>query len=63
MRSRLGKVIKECRGLVREYFIKWSANMSAHELAQVSHTYPDRAFDWSSVPIKIKNCIWNDLVE
>ncbi|KAL8154952.1 hypothetical protein AgCh_000354 [Apium graveolens] len=52
MRSRLGQVVMECRELIYElnnvklYFIKRSANMSAHELAHVAHMYPDRIFDW-----------------
>ncbi|KAL8098057.1 hypothetical protein AgCh_030989 [Apium graveolens] len=47
MRSRFGQVIEDCRRLRSHfnnfelYFIKRSANMSAHELAQVSHIYPD----------------------
>ena len=69
MRSVLGKIIQECRKLISEsnnvelYFIKRSANMAAHELAQVSHMYPDRSFDWSSVPVRVKTCILNDLSE
>lgn len=69
MRSRLGKVIVECRSLVRElnnvklYFIKRSANMSAHELAKVSYIYSDREFVWRSVPANVKHCISNDLLE
>ncbi|XP_074374517.1 uncharacterized protein LOC141714920 [Apium graveolens] len=69
MRSVLGKVIKECRRLISDwnnvefYFIKRSANMAAHELAQVSHMYPDRSFDRSSVPVKVKTCILDDLNE
>ncbi|KAL8116144.1 hypothetical protein AgCh_022590 [Apium graveolens] len=69
MRSRLGKVIEECRVLIQElnnvtlYFIRRSANMSAHELAHVSHMYPDRIFDWRSVPVNVKNCILHDLKE
>lgn len=69
MRSRIGRLVQECRDLVSKlnnlklYFIKRSANMSAHELARVSHMYPDRVFDWSSVPIKVKLCILEDLRE
>ncbi|KAL8119408.1 hypothetical protein AgCh_016796 [Apium graveolens] len=67
MRSRLGKVIEDCRELsrfnnIRLSFIKRSANMPAHELAHVSHMYPDRIFDWRSVPIKVKDCISYDLI-
>lgn len=69
--STLGKVIKECRNLVREfnnmwlYFIKWSANMSVHEFAHVSHIYSDRVFDWRSVhvPNNVKTYILNELLE
>lgn len=67
MRSRLGQVIQECRKIIREanniklYFIKRSANMPAHELAHVAHMYPDRIFDWSSVPVKVRDCIQFDL--
>ena len=63
MRSRLGKVVEDCREFLRNYnnvklyFIKRSANMSAHELAHVSHMYPDRTFDWRSVPARVKHCI------
>ncbi|XP_074341804.1 uncharacterized protein LOC141679194 [Apium graveolens] len=69
MRSRLGKVIDDCRRLVCEhnnvklYFIKRSANMSAHELAHASHMYPDHDFDWSYVPVKVRQCILNDLLK
>ncbi|KAL8133302.1 hypothetical protein AgCh_008677 [Apium graveolens] len=69
MRSVLGKVIKECRRFITDsnnvelYFIKRSANMAAYELAQVSHMYPDRSFGWSSVPVKVKMCILDDLNE
>lgn len=69
MRSRLGKVIEECRSLiidfnnVRLYFIRRSVNMSTHELAHVAHIYPDRVFDWRSVPINVKACILNELTE
>ncbi|KAL8097413.1 hypothetical protein AgCh_030516 [Apium graveolens] len=31
------------------------SNMAAYELAHVSHMYPDREFDWRSVPINSKN--------
>lgn len=67
MRSRLGKVVEDCRDLLRIYnnfqlyFIKQSANMSAHELAQVSHMYPDRIFDWGSVPVRVKQCIQQEI--
>ena len=43
LRSRLGKVIEECRKEVRQcnnvtlFFIKRSANMTAHELARASY--------------------------
>lgn len=69
MKSRFGQVIEDCRRLrsgfnnFELYFIKRSANMSAHELAQVSHIYPDCIFDWRSVPVKVKHCILNDLNE
>lgn len=69
MRSRLGKVIEECRELARQInnsrllFIKRFTNMTAHELAHVSHMFPDRTFDWRSVPVKIKDCIMHDLME
>ena len=68
MRSRVGQVIEECRKLVSDInnlklqFVKRSANMSAHELARGSHMYPDRIFDWISVPINVKKCIQNDLI-
>lgn len=61
MRSRLGRVIVECRELLRHlnnvslYFVKQSANMATHELAQVSHMYPDRVFDWRAIPINVKS--------
>ncbi|XP_074374476.1 uncharacterized protein LOC141714880 [Apium graveolens] len=60
MRSRIGQIIEECRRSLQElnnvklYFVKRSANMSAHELAHVAHIYPDRIFEWSSVPDKVK---------
>ncbi|XP_074352340.1 uncharacterized protein LOC141691502 [Apium graveolens] len=69
LRSRLGKVVAECRKLINEInnvrlsFIKQSANIMAHELARVSYVYPDRIFDWSDVPINVKHCILNDLFE
>lgn len=69
MRSRLGQVVMKCRVLLGElnnvklYFIKRSASMSAHELAHVAHMYPDRVFDWRSVPINVKNCILKELSE
>ncbi|KAL8113726.1 hypothetical protein AgCh_020862 [Apium graveolens] len=69
LRSRLGKVIMKCRTLVRElnnvrlYFIKRFVNMSAHELAHVSHMYPDRVFDWGSIPVNVKSCISNESLE
>lgn len=69
MRSRLGQVVMECREFLRQlnnielYFIKRSTIMSAHELARVTHMYPDRVLDWRSVPIMVKNCIPNDLME
>ncbi|KAL8148146.1 hypothetical protein AgCh_005481 [Apium graveolens] len=69
LRSRLGKVIMDCRHLVHElnnvrlYFIKRSANMSAHELAHVSHMYPDRVFDWGSISVNVKSCISNESLE
>lgn len=68
MRSRLGKMIEECRDLVhgynniKLYFIKRSTNMSAHELVHVSHMYPDCIFDWRSIPVNVKTCIVNDLI-
>ena len=67
IRSRLGQVIEDCRDLIRSnnfrlYFVKRSANMSAHELAQVSHMYPDRNFNWHSIPASVKLCIQNDLM-
>lgn len=57
MRSRLGRVIEDCREIVRYNnvrlsFIKRSANMPAHELARVSHMYPDRIFDWRNELVK-----------
>ena len=63
MRSRIGQVVQECREIIKEannlklYFIKRSANMLAHELAHVSHMYPDRSFDGSSVPVNVRDCI------
>ncbi|KAL8098499.1 hypothetical protein AgCh_031317 [Apium graveolens] len=66
MRSRIGQIIEECRRSLQElnnvklYFVKRSANMSAHELAHVAHIYPDRIFEWSSVPDKVKVCILED---
>lgn len=69
MRSHFGKVIVDCRDLIRElnniklYFIKRTANMPSHELAHVAHMYPDRFFDWRSVPIKVKIFILNELSE
>lgn len=51
LQSRLGLIIEDCRELARHfnniklYFIKRSANISAHELVQVSHMYPDRITD------------------
>lgn len=69
MRSRIGQVIEECLRLVgdannsRLYFVKRYANVAAHELARVSHVYPDRDFDWGSVPVKTKACILQDLKE
>lgn len=51
MRSRLGMVVEDCRKFLRTYnnvklyFIKRSANMPTHELAQASHMYPDHIFD------------------
>lgn len=69
LRSRVGKIVDECREMissgnnVKLYFIKRSANMSAHELARVSHMYPDRLFDWRSVLVSIRACILNDLNE
>lgn len=68
MRSRLGQVIEDCRDLIRLnnnfklYFVKRSANMSAHELAQVSHMYPDRTFNSQSIPASVQLCIQNDLM-
>ncbi|KAL8157353.1 hypothetical protein AgCh_002161 [Apium graveolens] len=67
MRSRIGQVVQDCREIIKEannlklYFIKRCANMLAHELAHVSHMYPDRSFDWSSVPVNVRNCIQYDL--
>ena len=67
MRSRVGQVVEECRSMIRSmnniklYFVKRSANMSAHELARVSHMYPDRSFDWRSVPINVRQCMMIDL--
>ncbi|XP_074325830.1 uncharacterized protein LOC141663881 [Apium graveolens] len=69
MRSRLGKIIVECKDLVRVmnnaklYFVKRSTNMSAHELAQVSHICSDRMFDWRFVPVNVMHCISNDILE
>lgn len=69
LRSRLGKVVEECRKLVSELnnvrlsFIKRFANIVAHELARVSYVYPDRMFDWSDVPINVKHCVLNDSLE
>ncbi|XP_074352658.1 uncharacterized protein LOC141691804 [Apium graveolens] len=60
MRSRMGKIIQDCREIIREvnniklYFIKRSANMAAHELALVSHMYPDCNFNWTSVPSMLR---------
>lgn len=62
-------MIVECRKLVKDlnnvelYFVKRSANMVAHELARVAHMYPDRVFDWSSVPINVKHCISKESLE
>ncbi|KAL8146538.1 hypothetical protein AgCh_004316 [Apium graveolens] len=68
MRSQFGKIIMECRSYMSQlnnvelYFIKRSANMAAHKLARASHIYPDRSFDRWSVPIKVKQCIADDLI-
>ncbi|XP_074377018.1 uncharacterized protein LOC141718535 [Apium graveolens] len=67
MRTRLGQIIQDCRELIKKahnlklYFIKRSANMPAHELAHVAHMYTDRIFDWSSLPVKIRDCIQFDM--
>ncbi|KAL8094911.1 hypothetical protein AgCh_036428 [Apium graveolens] len=69
MRSRFGRVIEECRKMVEDsnntklYFIKRSANRSAHELARMSHMYPDRSFDRSSIPVMVNDCILLDSVD
>lgn len=69
MRSRLGMVVEECREIVRQsnniklVFVKRSTNIPAHELAHVSYMYPDCIFDWESVPVRIKVCIHQDLME
>ncbi|KAL8104816.1 hypothetical protein AgCh_028840 [Apium graveolens] len=68
MRLVFGRVIEECREMIKElnnielYFIKRSANRSAHELASMSHMYPDREFDGVSIPIKVKDCMLLDSV-
>ncbi|KAL8147598.1 hypothetical protein AgCh_005064 [Apium graveolens] len=68
MRSRFGRVIDDCRRIIKGlnnmelYFIKRSANRSAHELARLSHMYPDRIFDGSSIPFIVKDCIVLDSV-
>ncbi|XP_074374166.1 uncharacterized protein LOC141714552 [Apium graveolens] len=69
MRSRLGMVVEDGREIVRQsnnnklVFVKRSANIPAHELAHVSYMYPDCIFYWESVPVRIKVCIHQDLME
>lgn len=67
MRSRFGEIIAECRrhlqclNNVELFFVKRFANAVAHELARAAYSYPDRIFDRSSVPIKVRDCIMADM--
>ncbi|KAL8112546.1 hypothetical protein AgCh_020025 [Apium graveolens] len=66
MRSKYGHIIEECKRMLKEfnnielYFIKRSANRSAHELARMSRMYPDRIFDGNSIPVIVRDCILFD---
>lgn len=67
MVSPFGKVIMDCRNLLKElniielFFIKRSANMAAHELARESYFYPDRVFDKRSVPSRVDYALTVDV--
>ena len=64
MRSVLDKVIKECRRLLIEsnnvelYFIKRSVNISAHELAHVSHMYLIVFLTGFVFQLKLRHVFW-----
>lgn len=67
MRSPFGHVVQSCRNMLGSfnttslYYIKRSTNMTAHELARMSYSFPYRLFDKMSVPIGVKNVLSSDL--
>lgn len=68
MLSPFGQLVEGCRRSLKElnkvslFYIRRSANMAAHELSRASYSFPDRVFDGSSVPVKVKNVLMSELV-
>lgn len=68
MSSLFGDVVEECRVLLNRLnkitmlFVRRSANMSAHYVAKMSYSFPDRCFNGGDVPIELKNVLLGDLL-
>ncbi|KAL8157546.1 hypothetical protein AgCh_002304 [Apium graveolens] len=67
MRSPFGQVIQCCCDMLQDlntvslFFVKRTANMTAHELARLSYYFPDRVFDRFSIPIDVNNVLMSEL--
>lgn len=66
MRSQFGRVIEECRKTFSDFqklslvHVKRSANMTAHALATMSCSFPDRVFDRRSVSIEVGTIVTSE---
>ncbi|XP_074376895.1 uncharacterized protein LOC141718414 [Apium graveolens] len=67
MHSPFGVVVEECRVLLNRLnkvtllFVRRFANMTAHYVAKMSYSFPDRCFN-GDVPIELKNVLLSDLL-
>ncbi|XP_074347620.1 uncharacterized protein LOC141686486 [Apium graveolens] len=67
MRSLLGKVVEDCRNLVKGasttslFFVKRYANEAAHYIARESYSFRDRVLVGSSVPVEFMFILQVDL--
>ncbi|KAL8101649.1 hypothetical protein AgCh_033518 [Apium graveolens] len=67
MRSLLGKVVEDCRNLVKGasttslFFVKRYANEAAHYIARESYSFRDRVLVGSSVPVEFMFILQADL--
>ena len=68
MLSPFGKVIMECRNMLKDsnivlFFIRRSTNMAAHFLARESCSFPGRVFERGSVPVNLCSILLADLMK